>query len=515
MSIINNIFVWCWWSTTFLFSFSFLLLHFSYLSLCAVDNQLRMELLCQTVRNHLVNKRTLTQRIVINFSCAPTERWHWKHARMACCSTEKVPCIITATTIGPLIVDHGNMIVRKFTIFMTFWNDIWFDLFEFQQRQFRHLAVNTRSESIRTVQSVRRVIWNVLTVFRRSINVTPDWPTMNAFTAAIGRINYFTFAIQKVSLTIRHFIYIFVINFCVCFCSCCRFHMPDKSRWTSRTVLAIPTFCNSRRQTSSHHMRRRPSTFDFMRRRINFQRTLAHLWRTLKFNNRKHFAKTQNIRSFCIESYLFCYFFSVYFIRPVTLTCCQISISKFYFHRFQNKKFIVEKWEKNFWFYFVWSAYKWVKNTFEKFENDIFVTNEEYFFCIWWKRRNSFRARSDEMSKNILFVQCLANKKHLPKFKCHRLFWNWIFRKTILWKRMCHHHFDVKCINETTLYNFCHLAQQHSEITIHWKREAFCENARHAIRLLSTLIVSSYRFLRWKENEEIHYLPFRFNRRIW
>lgn len=57
------------------------------------------------------NRPMLILTIVINFSFAQTEHWRTKRARTVCCSTERETSTIIATTIGLLIVEHGNLIV--------------------------------------------------------------------------------------------------------------------------------------------------------------------------------------------------------------------------------------------------------------------------------------------------------------------------------------------------------------------------------------------------------------------
>lgn len=80
--------------------------------------------------------------------------------------------------------------MKKFTILL-------------QHHQFHRQDVNMLSVFIQTAPNVQPPIWNVLSVNQHNTTVTMVWPTMNVFTDATGQINFFTFAIQKLSLVLN------------------------------------------------------------------------------------------------------------------------------------------------------------------------------------------------------------------------------------------------------------------------------------------------------------------------
>lgn len=137
------------------------------------------------------------QRIVINSSSAPTERWHWKHVKTVYCLMAKAESTITATTIGRSSVESVNLIVRKITLTV---RCATFKFLLFKQPQSQHPAVNISSESTKTAANAPQATSNVNSVFQTSFLAPQGWSMTKKFTAATGQICCWRNVIQKQSL---------------------------------------------------------------------------------------------------------------------------------------------------------------------------------------------------------------------------------------------------------------------------------------------------------------------------
>lgn len=243
-----------------------------------------MVLLHRIARIRMANKLTLIQIIVINFSCAQTARWLWKHAKMVFCSMARATFTITATTIGLLSVEPANLIVSL--LLLSFWQVIY--------RCSLFSATPISSPGCEYAFGIYPESADCSTSYLKCAYGEPHQQQCDAGLAYDERIHGCNWPDQllhicnpegNISSDEAHSKCLFIANVDLVICSRRRIHMSNKDRWTISPFLAIPTIRHSRRPTPSHHMRWRTSTSHFVRRRFHLQWPNTHLRRTLNYSN--------------------------------------------------------------------------------------------------------------------------------------------------------------------------------------------------------------------------------------
>lgn len=189
------------------------------------------------------------------------------------------------------------------------------------------------------------------------INTTakPVWLTMNVSMDAIGPISYWRSATQKVNKNIA-FTRKQRTNSMYLICSRRWFHMPRQGRSTLSgcPILALPPVPGCWRPTPSHHLRRRTSTSDLVRRRYAVQRGHTDVRRAWAVRTlgpfiecfQLSYTKTSYQTDICyFPRYSFhAYYFSTYFFISVSILLSSKTISM---NSFLTKK----SWQNSIYFF--------------------------------------------------------------------------------------------------------------------------------------------------------------------